>query len=98
MKREKEKDEWKNAQEEWKKEKEAMKGEIAILNVSVASLCLEEDEISNNIKEAIKEELTKALTTCIEDKLEASKERWVEVVKKNIRITQQGGPHCIHHP
>ena len=82
-KRDKEKEEWKETQEEWRKEKEDMKEQIATLKALVASLSPEEGEITT--KEALKEELTKALTVNMENKLEATKEGWVEVVKKNIK-------------
>lgn len=85
MKREKEKEEWKDAQEEWRTEREDMKEQIATLKALVASLSPEEGEINDDTKEALKEELTKALTARMEDKLEATKEGWVEVVKKNIK-------------
>ena len=47
------------------------------------TLSPKEGEITT--KEALKEELTKALTVSMENKLKATKDGWVEVVKKNIK-------------
>lgn len=71
--------------ETWAKEREEMKDEMATLRGKIASLTPEEGEIHTDTKEAIKEELTKVLTASMEDKLEATKKGWVEVVKKNIK-------------
>ena len=83
LKEEKERREWEK--EQWRKEKEDMNAQIEALRVSIASLTPEEGEIKVETKEALKEEITKALTASIEDKLEATKDGWVEVVKKNIK-------------
>ncbi|MCO5580247.1 hypothetical protein L7F22_034113 [Adiantum nelumboides] len=83
--KEQEKEEWRKQQEEWGKEREDMREQIELLKASIASLTPEEGEMHTDTKEALKEELTKALTASIEDKLEATKNGWVEVVKKNIK-------------
>ncbi|MCO5580339.1 hypothetical protein L7F22_034205 [Adiantum nelumboides] len=83
--KEQEKEEWRKQREEWAKEREDMREQIELLKASIASLTPEEGEMHADTKEALKEELTKALTASIEDKLEASKNGWVEVVKKNIK-------------
>ncbi len=83
LKEEKERREWEK--EQWRKEKEDMNAQIEALRVSIASLTPEEGEIKVETKEALKEEITKALTASIEDKLEATKDGWVKVVKKNIK-------------
>lgn len=62
-----------------------MQAQIEILQALVASLTPKEGEIYMGTKEALQEEITKVITTCMEDKLEATKQGWVVVVKKNIK-------------
>ncbi|MCO5550966.1 hypothetical protein L7F22_004461 [Adiantum nelumboides] len=66
----KELEKWKEAQAEWKEEEEMQ----------------EQGEINNETKEAIKEELTKALTISLEDKLEATKdmEKQLEMLSRSL--------------
>ncbi|MCO5581309.1 hypothetical protein L7F22_035188 [Adiantum nelumboides] len=78
---------WKRAQEEWRKEEEEMHEQMAILKASIASLTPEEDEINNETKKAIKEELTKAIIKSLEDKFEATKEGWSAMVQAIVTFT-----------
>ena len=75
-----------------------MKDQIATLKALIASLSPKEGEITT--KEALKEELTKALTASMENKLEATKEGWVEVVtniKEEAQEEAKKGEDLIVH-
>ncbi len=97
---------WKKEMDAWRsekvvllKERDAMKDEIDALKAEIISIrdrspC-EEGEIVE-VKEAMKEEITKAVTKSIEMKtkaiadsiegrMDAKKEGWVEIVRKNLR-------------
>lgn len=111
---------WRTVMDEWTKERAAllkerdvMRQEINDLKAEVASLrdrsSCEEGEIIE-VKEAMKEEITKAIVETIETKtkamadsiegkMDAKKEGWVEVVRKNLRKEAkeevQKGEHLI---
>ncbi|MCO5554777.1 hypothetical protein L7F22_008311 [Adiantum nelumboides] len=71
--------------------------EMELLRTSIASFTSKKGEIKVEAKEALKEEITKALTASIEDKLDVTKEGWVEVVKKEARQEAQKDEVLIIH-
>lgn len=94
----KEKEEWAKEKRNWEAERMTMRQELDLLKGEIASLrdrAPEEGEITIEAKEAIKEELTKALTESIEGKLEATREGWVEVVKKNLKKEVQEDSNMV---
>ncbi|MCO5558394.1 hypothetical protein L7F22_011975 [Adiantum nelumboides] len=96
----KEKEEWEKDRTKWEEEKIAMQAQMETMKGEMISLrersCREDGEILEGEKETMKEELTKAfaetievktkaMVESIEDKMEATKEGWVEIVRKNLR-------------
>ena len=92
----KDREKWKTEKKEWKKEREDMHDKINLLMGELASIrdrpTREEGEISEVDKEVIKEELAKAMkeelevkTKAITEQIEASRDGWVEVVKRNLK-------------
>ncbi|MCO5597453.1 hypothetical protein L7F22_051531 [Adiantum nelumboides] len=109
----KEKEEWEKDRTKWEEEKIAIQAQLATMKGEMTSLwersCREEGEILEGEKEAMKEELTKALAETIEaktkaiaesieGKMEATKEGWVEIVRKNlckeVRVFAPSPPSC----
>ncbi|MCO5598150.1 hypothetical protein L7F22_052242 [Adiantum nelumboides] len=101
----KEKEEWEKDRAKWEEEKIAMQTQMEIMKGEMISLrersCREDGEILEGEKEAMKEELTKAfaetievktkaMVESIEGKMEATKEGWVEIVRKNLRKEIEG--------
>ena len=74
--------------EEWKQEKLLMLKEIKDLQEEVTLLksqAHEEGEITEANKEVIKMEIVESVSKTIEGKMEAAKDGWVQVVKKNLK-------------
>ncbi|MCO5612770.1 hypothetical protein L7F22_067040 [Adiantum nelumboides] len=108
----KEKEKWEKDRTKWEEEKmamqaqmETMKGEMILLR---ERSCREDGEILKGEKEAMKEELTKALAETIEvktkamvesieGKMEATKDGWVEVVRKNLHKEVKEDKHIDEH-
>lgn len=66
-----------------------MQGEIGSLKKEMAFLKdaqREEGKVAEIDKQAMKEEITKTLTQELEGKIKATKEGWVEVMKKSLKI------------
>ncbi len=73
---------------QWKQEKISMQKEIKELQEEVTLLksnTHEEGEITEASKEVIKMEIVESVSKTIEGKMEAAKEGWVQVVKKNLK-------------
>lgn len=85
-----EREQWKREADEWKQERTKLQTTIQSLETALSSR--EEGEISETGREEMKEEITKAMKEELEEKtkaltahLEAAREGWVEVVKKNLK-------------
>ena len=73
---------------QWKQEKIYMQQEIKDLREEVTLLksqAHEEGEITEANKEVIKIEIVESVSKTIEGKMEAAKDGWVQVVKKNLK-------------
>ena len=76
------------ATKQWKQEKTSMQKEIKELQEEVTCLkshAHEEGEITEANKEVIKMEIVESVSKTIEGKMEATKDGWVQVVKKNLK-------------
>lgn len=76
------------ATKQWKQEKISMQKEIKELQEEVTLLksqTHEEGEITEANKEVIKMEIVESVSKTIEGKMEAAKDGWVQVVKKNLK-------------
>lgn len=77
----------------WEEENKKLHERISVLEGEKKSLhervslleTREEGEIIGTNKEAIKEEITQTLTHRLDEQIEAKKDGWVEVVKKNLK-------------